>query len=317
MTEETQGTNGETPLEKPQPEQAGTESPQAAASPVVGYCRTCGKGLREGSVFSAQGTIYCQEHVPLPATPPPPPGATEGHRPDPAAASSGAASASAAGSSQAGPSAGGASHTRYEDSPYTRPTPPPAPPLAPNHDVSPGLAFALGLIPGVGAIYNGQYAKGLVHVFILGMLFTATDSANNLEVVFALLIPGFWFYMAFEAYHTARNRRMGYAVDEFSGLLAPGHSSKLPLAPVLLIVFGVIFLLDNLDLLNIRDIVVFWPLLMILAGAYMLYVRLAPPEDGRGGGSQPPFSSGSGMESMGMQREMTSRRDPDQGGYPR
>ena len=30
-------------------------------------------------------------------------------------------------------------------------------------DISPGLAFFLGWIPGVGAIYNGQYAKGLVH----------------------------------------------------------------------------------------------------------------------------------------------------------
>jgi len=30
----------------------------------------------------------------------------------------------------------------------------------PNNEVSPGLAFGLGLIPGVGAIYNGPYAKG-------------------------------------------------------------------------------------------------------------------------------------------------------------
>ncbi len=40
----------------------------------------------------------------------------------------------------------------------------------PNPDVSPGLAFLLGLIPGVGAIYNGQYAKGLVHAIIVGLM---------------------------------------------------------------------------------------------------------------------------------------------------
>ena len=28
----------------------------------------------------------------------------------------------------------------------------------------------LGFIPGVGAIYNGQYAKGLVHVIIVGLM---------------------------------------------------------------------------------------------------------------------------------------------------
>jgi hypothetical protein len=34
------------------------------------------------------------------------------------------------------------------------------PPPEPVHPgTSPGLAFVLGLIPGVGAIYNGQYAK--------------------------------------------------------------------------------------------------------------------------------------------------------------
>ncbi|MGH9592922.1 MAG: hypothetical protein ACRD5L_07505, partial [Bryobacteraceae bacterium] len=53
-------------------------------------------------------------------------------------------------------------------SPYTSTAPPPIP----DPGVSPGVAFVLGLIPGVGAIYNGQYAKGMVHIFILGMLFT-------------------------------------------------------------------------------------------------------------------------------------------------
>src|SRR5512142_456009 len=42
--------------------------------------------------------------------------------------------------------------------------------------VSPGLAFVLGLIPGVGAIYNGQYAKGVVHVVIFGMLISLVSS---------------------------------------------------------------------------------------------------------------------------------------------
>src|SRR5262249_15069303 len=36
-------------------------------------------------------------------------------------------------------------------------------PVYPYPDISPGLALFLGMIPGVGAIYNGQYAKGLVH----------------------------------------------------------------------------------------------------------------------------------------------------------
>ena len=86
---------------------------------------------------------------------------------------------------------------------------------------SPGLAFVLGLIPGVGAIYNSQYVKGLVHVIVLGTLISLVDSnyIGNLEPLFGMLI-GLWvFYMAFEAYHTANRRLHGLPVDEFSSLI--------------------------------------------------------------------------------------------------
>ena len=47
-------------------------------------------------------------------------------------------------------------------------SPAPFPPTAPaaSTDAAPGLAFVLGFIPGVGAMYNGQFAKGLAHVAI-------------------------------------------------------------------------------------------------------------------------------------------------------
>jgi hypothetical protein len=35
---------------------------------------------------------------------------------------------------------------------------------------NPDAAFVLGLIPGVGAIYNGEYFKAAIHVLIFGML---------------------------------------------------------------------------------------------------------------------------------------------------
>src|SRR5512142_1490566 len=54
----------------------------------------------------------------------------------------------------------------------------PAPVARPVSDVSPGLAFVLGLIPGVGAIYNGQYAKGVVHVVVFGLLISIVSSGS-------------------------------------------------------------------------------------------------------------------------------------------
>lgn len=147
---------------------------------------------------------------------------------------------------------------------------PPRPPLNPG--VSPGLAFLLGLIPGVGAIYNGQYAKGIVHVLILGLLIsiTSSDAAGGLEPLFGLLISVFWFYMAFEAYHTARRRQQGEAVDEFSSLIELRGRGRSPLLPVLLIGFGGLFLLNNFGMLSIREVLRFWPVLLIATGVWML-----------------------------------------------
>lgn len=202
--------------------------------PVTAYCRACGKPLTEDTAHLVQGTIYCEEHAPAAA---PPPAA------EPA-------------------------------SPYTAPAG--AAPLA-NPAASPGLAFVLGLLPGVGAIYNGQYAKGVVHVLILGLLISISSSgaAGGLEPLFGMLIAVFWFYMAFEAYHTARKRQLGEPIEEFSSLINidPRRGGS-PVLPAGLIVLGIIFLLNNLGIFYIGQILRWWPVLLIAAGAWMLYLRL-------------------------------------------
>jgi hypothetical protein len=172
------------------------------------------------------------------------------------------------------------------------PKPPAASPYTaqdiPNPGVSPGLAFLLGLIPGVGAIYNAQYAKGLVHVLILGLLISINSSgaAGGLEPLFGMLTAVFWFYMAFEAYHTARKRLMGEPVDEFSSLIQLNPSrGQYPVLPIVLIGLGVLFLLNNFGLLRMREVLRYWPALLIAAGIWMLYERIKPeakPEPGPG-----------------------------------
>jgi hypothetical protein len=200
---------------------------------IVGYCRTCGTGLDEVNLRTANGTIYCAEHLPPPQPEPP--------------------------------------------SPYTAPPPPPS------DSGSPGAAFVLGMIPGVGAIYNGQYAKGIVHVIIVALLIMAADNSGyGTGPLFGLLIPGFWFYMAFEAYHTARRKREGLPVDEFSGLGLGERNSRFPIAAVLLIGFGTIFLLNNLGIVRFAELMQYWPVGMIALGLYMLVARMK-----QGGGDEP------------------------------
>ena len=132
------------------------------------------------------------------------------------------------------------------------------------------------MIPGVGAIYNGQYAKGLVHAVVWGILVSVASSgraSHGLEPLFGMGIAVWCFYMAFEAYHTARKRRMGEPVDEYSSIINLRSGRDLPLVAIGLIVFGAILLLHTLDVLDFERVARFWPLLLIGAGVYLLYGR--------------------------------------------
>jgi hypothetical protein len=231
---------------------------------TVGYCRACGKALDETTVRSANGTIYCAEHAPAP-------------RIDEASASQ---------SHTALPYHSSASpySSPYASSAHRTSTAAGQPPPLPNGHAasqggSPALAFLLGMIPGVGAIYNGQYAKGLIHVIIVGVMIGILDNnqAGSLEPLFGLMLTGFWFYMAFEAYHTAKRRKLGQPIDEFSGLTPMGErQARLPIGPVVLIAVGILFLLNNLGLLDIHKAARYWPTALIVYGAYLLWVRTRP-----------------------------------------
>jgi len=219
-------------------------------TPAVAYCRACGKALCNDCKRTAQGTIFCDEHAPAAAVE----GAVRQAIVDRMAQTAAAAAA-----------------------------PPPAAGSIATNDVSPGLACLLGFIPGVGAIYNGQYAKGLVHAIIFGLLVSITSSpgtAGDLEPLFGIMIGVWVMYMALEAYHTARKRRAGEPVDEFSSILdVHGRRSGFPIGAITLIGLGVLLLLNTTDVIQLRYLLRYWPVLLILVGAYMLYVRIAgePP----------------------------------------
>jgi len=86
-----------------------------------------------------------------------------------------------------------------------------APPMGgPN----PSAAAVLGLIPGVGAMYNGQYFKGLIHVVIFVVIISITTHFG----LFGLFIPAWILYQSFEAFHTAKAIREGQPIPDPLGL---------------------------------------------------------------------------------------------------
>jgi hypothetical protein len=216
--------------------------------PATAYCRTCGKAVCDQCRRDANGTIFCEEHAPV---------AQAAQNPPPRTAPMGPPRAPAGG------------YGSYVHS-----------------DVSPGLALGLGFIPGVGAIYNGQYAKGLIHAVIFGIIISILDANGDtgIEVIFSFVLTAWIFYMAFEAYHTARKRRAGEPVDEYSGLLnLQGMRSSAPAAGVILVLLGVLLLLHTLNLFNFAYLSRYWPVLLIAAGAYLLYSRFTGSNASSGG----------------------------------
>src|SRR5438270_4347085 len=194
--------------------------------------------------------------------------------------------------------------------------PPPPPPLmtipgAPN----PVIAGILGFIPGVGAMYNGQFIKAFAHVVIFVMLIIA---ANNIHWAFGWMIAFFIFYMAFEAYKTAEAKSHGLpgpdplGLDKMFGIQEsqihstglpttvntaaayppvspqpaqplqvepppPPPQDNTPIGAIVLIGLGVLFLLQNVGIFRIHNL---WPLFLIGVGIWLAYKRIARPSTG-------------------------------------
>lgn len=240
---------------------------------AVAYCRTCGKALCEECKRDVMGAIYCEPCI--------------------AARLQGAPGATVPGATI---------------------VPPPPPPGTPN----PVVAAFLGFIPGVGAMYNGQFVKAFAHVVIFVMLIIATDNVSEL---FGILLGFFIFYMVFEAYKTAEAKRHGLpapdplGLDRMFGLQEtnihstgvppivntsaayppvspqpaqtspplqvepppPPPQDKAPIAAIVLIGLGVLFLLQNLGVLRLHHL---WPLFLIGVGLWLAYKRTMQPTVG-------------------------------------
>ena len=164
---------------------------------------------------------------------------------------------------------------------------------------SPALAGVLAaLIPGLGAMYNGQFIKAFLHVVIFAMLIVAVSHSFGFAPLFGILIGFFWFYMIFDAVKSARAKQLGLPAPDPLGLdrlfgieenqpAAPrtvsdpagvaGQTSpqpavrdNTPTGAIVLIALGVFFLLGNLEMFHVRRL---WPLILIGFGLWIAYKR--------------------------------------------
>jgi hypothetical protein len=205
---------------------------------AVGYCRNCGKAMCATCVRPVRDVLYCEDCL---ATIMGIPGAT------PTATPSGQIPASSL---------------------------PPAPAVG-RPTSSPGIAFVLGLFPGLGAVYNGEYNKALIHIVVFAAMIVglSSDIGDSADVLLSLLLAGFVLYMAFDAMRTARARNFGEVpVDPLES-----WSKNRPVGPIILIALGVLFLLNNFSWFPFYRIGRLWPLVLIGVGVLMFRNRLSRP----------------------------------------
>lgn len=254
---------------------------------TVAFCRKCGKPLTQESRREWQGIPYCQPCLDTLRAAQPEPVA------EPAAQPAGTSTTASAATPPASSSSSRPSGAFPRQSPSGRYS------ASSGGTVSPALAGILGFIPGVGAVYNGHFAKGILHVVIFGLLVSivATDGTGDLRPMFVFLVILMGIYMPIEAYRSARAIERGDPDEEFSGILSAfGRKKPSPAGGVVLIVLGVVFLLNTLGYWRLSDLVQYWPVLLIALGIFMLYRsvseqaredRFAPYGSGPGSGLSP------------------------------
>src|SRR6202041_963696 len=140
-------------------------------------------------------------------------------------------------------------------------------------EVNPGLAATLGIIPGLGAVYNGQYMKALIHVLIFAGLIAAlsSDLPDAYDAFLGIALGCFYFYMPIEAYRTAPGRRDGQPV---TANLIDGGATRKPIGAFILIGIGALLPLGNFGLLQQEWVKKTWPGVLILIGGLILRDRL-------------------------------------------
>ena len=142
---------------------------------------------------------------------------------------------------------------------------------------SPVVATLLSLVcPGLGAAYNGQTVKALVHFAVfVGLFQMAILTGGTLIFVFGFI--GMWFFAALDAWRTAQAIRSGLTPDVAEDILVKRFSGNPKLWGIVLTVLGAAFLLRNV--FDLRGVMRgFIPLMLIGLGIYILRGYIFKPK---------------------------------------
>jgi hypothetical protein len=137
-----------------------------------------------------------------------------------------------------------------------------------------------GFFPfGVGAVYTGQYAKGLAHLAIFVLLIAGCNAADSdhstmLGVFCGIGLAFFYVYQIIDAVRSAKAIQTAQPIPDPFGLASTFsvgekiETSKIPSGAIVLILVGVVFLLHTLGLAEF-GLERYWPVILIGVGGWL------------------------------------------------
>lgn len=178
---------------------------------------------------------------------------------------------------------------------------------------SPFFASLLSLLcPGLGAAYNGQTSKALVHFVAFIGLFQMAIVTGGASPLFVLGFIGMWLYAALDAWRTAQVIRVGVTPSEAEDVLVKRFAGNTKLWGIVLTVIGLSFVLQTLFNFNQLLSRFILPVLLIGLGVYMLigfFKRREHQTQGRSGLGRGGYPSDH-MEEDRFESFFSSAHDP-------
>ena len=157
---------------------------------------------------------------------------------------------------------------------------------------SPVLATVMSIIPGLGQIYVGYYQQGFINIVVIAGLITmlAHYAVNpNLKPFLAIFMVFYWFFNLVDAYRKStfyNQALLGVGALEFpEGEQLPGLRGSL-LGGVLMVIVGAIALSYTLFDIPMEWLEHWWPMALILMGAYLLFQSYAYRQKRQGNRNQ-------------------------------
>lgn len=151
---------------------------------------------------------------------------------------------------------------------------------------SPAAAGLLSaFFPGIGAVYNGQIAKGILFIVLFAGLISLQDRGG--QPFQALMLAGFYIYQIIEAVQSARaiNLKALSAGQDAAGSMDLPALGETPRGSIFwgsaLIALGILLILANFEVVSYERVIDFWPVAVIGIG-----LKLVAEHFSRSGGEK-------------------------------